>query len=87
MEIFPCPNFWDNVIIIWTKATRGNKFERIKKTIEGEFLKGIINNNELNIFMENNNIIIPSELIEYFIDSDLEELDQETLDEFKAISN
>ena len=84
MQIFPCPNFCDHLIIIRTKATRGKKFERIKKTIEGEFLKGIINNNELNIFMKNNNIIIPSELSEYFVDYDLEDLDQETSDEFEA---
>ena len=31
MEIFPCQNFWNHVIIVRTKSQRGNSFENMKK--------------------------------------------------------
>ena len=85
MEIFPCSNFWKHVLIIRTKAMRGPKFEKMKNNIQGELLNGIINNSELNIIMKNNNINIPTELNEYYVDSDFGFLENETKNEFEKI--
>ena len=85
MEIFPCANFWEHVLIIRTKAIRGPKFEIMKNNIQGELLNGIINNKELNTIMKNNNINIPTEWNEYYVDSDFGLLENETKNEFEKI--
>ena len=89
MELFPTPSFWEHVIFIRTHADRSNskKFERNKKKIEGKFLEGILKNEDLNKFMEENNIHAPSQIKEFFVDVDPEEeeLDPETLEEFENI--
>ena len=85
MEIFPCTNFWDHVLIIRTKAIRSPKFDTMKNNIKGELLNGIINNNELNTTMKNNNINIPTELNEYYVDSDFDYLENETKNEYEKI--
>ena len=87
MELFPTPSFWEHVIFIRTHADRSNskKFERNKKKIEGKLLEGILKNEDLNKFMEENNIHAPSQIKEFFVDVDPEEeeLDPETLEEFE----
>ena len=60
MKIFPSKNFWDNVIIV-----RNWSFIDIKR---GKFLKGIKNDKKLAEFMKNNNINLPSEIKEFYID-------------------
>ena len=86
MEIFPTPTFWDHVLILRTHAERSKKFEKNKKKVEGKLLEGIIEDKDLNLFMKNNCINIPSQLKEFFVDSD-EELDEGTLEEFQNIFN
>jgi GTPase SAR1 family protein len=86
MEIFPTPTFWDHVLILRTHAERSKKFEKNKKKVEGKLLEGIIEDKDLILFMKNNCINIPSQLKEFFVDSD-EELDEGTLEEFQNIFN
>ena len=85
MEIFPCTDFWDHVLIIKTKAIRGSRFENMKNDSEGELLNGIIDNKELNMTMKNNNIKIPAKLNEYYVDSFFGNLENETINEFEKI--
>ena len=87
MELFPSPSFWDHVLIVRTWSQRGPKFEKTKGNIKGKFLEGIINDKDLKEFMNKNNIKIPLGLKEFFVDSDPECLDEETLEEFKLIFN
>ena len=85
MELFPSPSFWEHVLILRTWSMRGSRFEKIKADIKGKILDGIKNDKDLKEFMKNNNINIPSELKEFFVDSFPEDLDQETLQEFELI--
>jgi len=59
MKIFPSKNFWDNVIIV-----RNWSFKDIKR---GKILEGIKNDKKLAEFMKNNNINLPSEIKEFYI--------------------
>jgi len=85
MELFPTSQFWDHVIILRTHSIRSKKFEKMKKNIEGKLLEGISDDPELVSFMEANNIHMPSQLKEFFVDSDPDDLDEETLEEFQSI--
>ena len=69
IEIYPSKNFWDHVIIIRTFSNIHKSIENWNNKIKGKILKDIINNFELNKFMKDNNIIIPSKLKEYFVDN------------------
>lgn len=83
IEIFPCPNFWEHVLILRTKAARSQSFAETRTDTEGEFLEGIKESEELNSFMEANKIIKPKELKEYFVEC--KEKDQDTLNELEKI--
>ena len=85
MEIFPCQNFWDHVLIVRTKAERGRRFEEMKRDVEGQLLNGILYNTELITFMNFNKIKIPSELKEFYVDSFPNDLDKDTLEEYDSI--
>ena len=91
MELFPSASFWDHVLILRTKAERSKKFENKKLKTQGQFFKGIINDNDLINFMKTNNINMPTNLKEFFVDSDTdldpEELDKGTKKEFELILN
>lgn len=56
-----------------------------KKKFEGKLLDRIIKDKDLNDFMKKNNINIPLNLKEFFVDSDPDELDEGTKNEFKVI--
>ena len=60
MKIFPSQNFWDNIIIV-----RNWSFNDARK---GKILEGIKNDKKLTDFMGNNNINLPSEIKEFYID-------------------
>ena len=87
MKIYPCENFWNNVLIIRTFSIRNEGFEKSRKRIEDLFLENIKKNIKLIEFMRENNINIPSKIKEYFVDCNTEEdeIDQATLNEFDAI--
>ena len=85
MEIFPCPTFWDHVLILRTHSLIGPKFEKMKDRIKGKLVEGINNDHDLVDFMRKYNINKPDNLKEYFVDSDPEDLGQDTLDEFSNI--
>ena len=87
MKIYPCENFWNNVLIIRTFSIRNEEFEKSRKKIEDIFLENIKKNIKLIEFMRENNINIPSKIKEYFVDCNTEEdeIDQATLNEFDAI--
>jgi GTP-binding protein EngB required for normal cell division len=87
MEIFPCHDFWNHVIILRTHAERSSKFEKKKKKIEGKLLEGIHNDKELGDYMKKNGIEVPANLKEFFVDSDMEELDDDTQIEYKNVLN
>ena len=87
MEIFPCSDFWNHVIILRTHAERSAKFEKKKIKIAGKLLEGIYNDTELGEYMKKNGITVPANLKEFFVDSDIEELDQDTENEYKNILN
>ena len=87
MEIFPCSDFWNHVIILRTHAERSTKFERKKKNIEGKLLGGIHNDTELTNYMKKNGITVPANLKEFFVDSDKEGLEEDTEKEYKNVLN
>ena len=87
MEIFPCSEFWNHVIILRTHAERSPKFEKKKKNISGKFLEGIHNDKELIDYMKKNGITVPANLKEFFVDSDIEVLEQDTENEYKNVLN
>ena len=59
MTIFPCPAFWNHVIILRTKSFQGPRFEDFKKNVEGKLVKGINEDKELTDFMNKNKINMP----------------------------
>ena len=83
MEIFPCPNFWEHVLILRTKAARTSSFELNREKVEGQLLKGINNNRELNSFMKEKQIKKPTELKEYYVEC--YDKDNDTLNELEKI--
>ena len=85
MGMFPSSSFWDHVLILRTHSERSKKFEKKRKNIEGELLKWINKDKELTDFMIQNKINMPTLLIEFFVDSDPEDLDNKTKEEFELI--
>ena len=85
MKFYPSKDFWEHVIIIRTFSIRSKKFPKYKAKIEGKLLEYILDNKELNEIMTLNNIDKPSYLKKYFVDCVLDDLDEETLEEFEAI--
>ena len=85
MDIFPSMDFWSHVIIIRTWSIRGKKFEKYKNQYKGTFLEGIKKDPDLTKYMKEKNIKLPENLLEFYVDSDEDDLDEETLDEFKNI--
>ena len=85
IKFYPCKNFWSHIIIIRTFSITSKKFEKYKKRIEGKILEQIVANKELSEIMDLYKIDKPSFLREYFVDCDVEELDERTLNEFEAI--
>ena len=82
MKIFPSKNFWNNIIIVrnWS----------FKDTRRGKILEGIKKDDKLNEFMKSNNINVPNELKEFYIDlksdeSKKYELLRQILNELKKI--
>ena len=41
MELFPCYSFWEHVLILRTFSERTSKFEKKRKSLEGQLLSGI----------------------------------------------
>ena len=63
MDIFPSQDFWAHVIIVRTWTTMsGNKLEKHKTRYNGEILKGIKDDHDLNQYMNEKNINPPSNL-------------------------
>lgn len=89
MDIFPSPDFWDHVLIIYTWTTiRDKKLERHKKKYDGSLLEGIKNEKDLINYMKKKNINIPSKLKEFYVDLEEEELeDNEEFNKFNDILN
>ena len=89
MDIFPNKDFWNHVLIIRTWSIRNKKFEKMKKKFEGTLLDGIKSDDDLLNYMKEKKINEPQELIEYYVDcdEDEDELDEDTLEEFKKILN
>ena len=85
MELFPCYSFGEHVIILRTFSERSKKFEKKRNNVEGKLLEGINKEKDLIDFMKKNNILMPTKLKEFFVDSDPEELDEETKAEFNLI--
>ena len=85
MNIFPSYNFWEHTLIIRTWCQLNDiKLENHKNKYNGILLKGISEDSELIKFMEQKNIQLPSELSEYYVDSDTE-IDHRTQEEYKKI--
>lgn len=87
MELFPSETFWEHVLILRTHSERSVKFEKKRKKVEGTLLTGIKADSDLIDYMKKNNINMPTQLKEFFVDSDPEDLDEETKEEFKFILN
>ena len=90
MEIFPCPTFWEHVIILRTHSERSKKFNSKKQKVQGKLSEAISKDPDLSIFMSNNQIKFPSNINEYYVESEPDEdggIDEDTLSEFKAILN
>ena len=85
MGMFPSESFWEHVIILRTHSARGPKFEKTRNKIEGKLLEGINKDKELTDFMKQNKINMPTNLKEFFVDSDPEDLDEGTKAEFELI--
>ena len=85
MELFPCYSFWEHVLILRTFSERTPKFEKKRKSLEGQLLAGISKEKDLIDFMKKNNINMPKKLKEFFVESDPEELDDKTKEEFNLI--
>ena len=51
MELFPCYSFWEHVLILRTFSERTPKFEKKRKSLEGQLLSGIIKEKDLIDFM------------------------------------
>ena len=85
MNIFPSYDFWEHTLIIRTWCQLNDiKLENHKIKYNGILLKGISEDSELIKFMEQKNIQLPSELSEYYVDSDTE-IDHRTQEEYKKI--
>ena len=87
MEFFPIPNFWEHVLIIYTKAYKSKKFERDKSARKGKFIE-LFNYEKLQKFMMNKKIFIPLSLDEFYVDCDndyFEETYKENKEEFEKI--
>lgn len=87
MEIFPCADFWNHILILRTHAERSKKFEKKKNEIKGKLLTSIHDDKDLNNYMKKNNINLPANLKEFFVDSDKEDLDEYTINEYQNILN
>ena len=87
MGMFPSASFWDHVLILRTHSERGKKFEKNRKKIEGKLLEGINKDKELSGYMIQNKINMPTNLKEFFVDSDPDDFDDETKEEFELIFN
>ena len=85
MNIFPSYDFWEHTLIIRTWCQLNDiKLENHKNKYNGILLKGISEDSELIKFMEQKNIQLPSELSEFYVDSDTE-IDHRTQEEYKKI--
>ena len=85
MNIFPSYDFWEHTLIIRTWCQLNDiKLENHKNKYNGILLKGISEDSELVKFMEQKNIQLPSELSEFYVDSDTE-IDHRTQEEYKKI--
>lgn len=60
MKIFPSKNFWDNIIVV-RNWSFNDKFR-------GKILEGIKKDKKLTDFMTSNNINIPSQIKEFYVD-------------------
>ena len=85
MELFPCYTFWEHVLILRTFSERSKKFEKRRNNVEGKWLEGINKEKDLIDFMKKNNILMPTKLKEFFVDSVPDDLDDETKEEFNKI--
>ena len=87
MNIFPAKDFWEHTLIIRTWCQLSNeKLETHKNKYNGILLQGINKDIELNNFMQQKNIQLPSELLEFYVDSDTE-IDDRTQEEYQKILN
>ena len=85
MNIFPSYDFWEHTLIIKTSCQLNDiKLENHKIKYNGILLKGISEDSELVKFMALKNIHLPSELYEFYVDSDTE-IDHRTQEEYKKI--
>lgn len=85
MNIFPSYDFWEHTLIIRTWCQLNDiKLENHKNKYNGILLKGISEDSDLIKFMEQKNIQLPSELSEFYVDSDTE-IDHRTQEEYKKI--
>ena len=87
MNIFPAKNFWEHTLIIRTWCQiYGDKLENHKNKYNGILLKGINEDIELINYMQQKNIELPSELLEFYVDSDID-IDDRTEEEYQKILN
>ena len=85
MNIFPSYDFWEHTLIIRTWCQLNDiKLENHKIKYNGILLKGISEDSELVKFMALKNIHLPSELYEFYVDSDTE-IEHRTQEEYKKI--
>ena len=85
MNIFPSKDFWEHTLIIRTWCQLSDaKLENHKHKYDGILLQGINNDQELIKFMQQKNINPPSELLEFYVDSDTE-IDERTEEEYQKI--
>ena len=88
MELFPAKTFWQHVLIVRTHSIQSKKLKKMKDNAKGELLNGIKNDKDLLKIMENNGIDVPSNLEEFYVDSEEDPedgFDKETLEEFEKI--
>ena len=90
LQIFSVPNFWQHVLIVYTKSYRYNEECREEiKNAQGSFLRCLrgYGCEELKNLMLKNNIKIPEHIPEFFVDSklNLDDIDHNTRDEYKRI--
>ena len=87
MDIFPAEDFWEHTLIIrtWSQLSE-DKLENHKNKYNGMLLKGINEDKELKDYMEKKNIKPPSNLREFYVDSDIDiGIDERTKNEYHKI--
>ena len=84
-DIFPIEDFWEHVAIVFTHFIEPQKKNQKAKMDEKRKMKIKRYSEEINKIIRESNTIPPSKFPIYFVDSDLEEVDQKSKEEVNAL--